>query len=208
MITYLLNNDWDKGSKMLSSLLNRRETLILNAIEIVDIKGFSGLSTRELAKKEGVSEATIFKHFKSKNDLIMAILEYFSQYDKAIMRSIENNKLDPVDSIYSFIESFISYYENYHEITAIFNSYESLISNDDFKQKIKEIFFERNNFLNNLIKDAIEKNRVSLDIESEQLTDIIYGTLRGVIYRWRLLDYQFSIRSYFMEILKSILKVF
>ncbi|MEO1784830.1 TetR/AcrR family transcriptional regulator [Thermodesulfobium sp. 4217-1] len=193
---------------MLSSLLHRRETLILTAIEIINEKEFGGLSTRELAKREGVSESAIFKHFKSKNDLIMAILDYFSQYDKAIMRSIENNKLDPVDSIYMFIDSFISYYENYPEITVIFNSYESLVSNDDFKQKIKEIFFERNNFLNSLIKDAIKKNRISLDIESEQLTDIIYGTLRGVIYKWRLLDYQFSLRSYFMAILKFILKAF
>lgn len=37
-------------------------------------KGFSGTKTREIAEKAGVSEALIFKHFPSKEDLYAAIL--------------------------------------------------------------------------------------------------------------------------------------
>ncbi|HWQ42004.1 MAG TPA: helix-turn-helix domain-containing protein [Desulfosporosinus sp.] len=53
-------------------------------IEVIDEQGLQGLTTREVAKKQDISESTIFKHYKSKNELILAVLDYFSQYDQAI----------------------------------------------------------------------------------------------------------------------------
>ncbi|MBI5233338.1 MAG: TetR/AcrR family transcriptional regulator [Deltaproteobacteria bacterium] len=38
-------------------------------------KGFRGTTTREIARQAGVSEATIFKHFRRKDDLYMAIID-------------------------------------------------------------------------------------------------------------------------------------
>jgi len=44
------------------------------ALEVVAEHGFHGTSTRELARRAGVSEALVFRHFPTKEDLIRAIL--------------------------------------------------------------------------------------------------------------------------------------
>lgn len=43
------------------------------AIEIFAEKGYAATSTSEIAKKAGVAEGTIFRHYKTKNDLLLAI---------------------------------------------------------------------------------------------------------------------------------------
>jgi AcrR family transcriptional regulator len=52
----------------------RKAGIIRSAAEIFGEKGFSGTKTREIAARAGVSEALIFKHFPSKEDLYAAIL--------------------------------------------------------------------------------------------------------------------------------------
>jgi AcrR family transcriptional regulator len=43
------------------------------AIEIFSEKGFAATSTSEIAQKAGVAEGTIFRHYKTKKDLLLSI---------------------------------------------------------------------------------------------------------------------------------------
>ncbi|MFZ3591102.1 TetR/AcrR family transcriptional regulator [Bacillus sp. DJP31] len=44
------------------------------AIDIFSEKGFAATSTSEIAKKAGVAEGTIFRHYKTKKDLLFSIV--------------------------------------------------------------------------------------------------------------------------------------
>lgn len=56
---------------------DERRTRILDAaLKVFSEKGFHGATTRELAKAAGVSEALIFRHFPSKEDLYAALQTY------------------------------------------------------------------------------------------------------------------------------------
>ena len=52
----------------------RKAGIIASAASLFAEKGFNGTKTREIAARAGVSEALIFKHFPSKEDLYAAIL--------------------------------------------------------------------------------------------------------------------------------------
>jgi AcrR family transcriptional regulator len=80
---------YDRGIKMpeqnqnnlFEELLNQDETLtekqkkiLESAIEIFAEKGYSATSTSEIAKKAGVAEGTIFRHYKTKKELLLSIV--------------------------------------------------------------------------------------------------------------------------------------
>ena len=54
----------------------RRRQLIEVAINLFSRKGFGGATTREIAQAAGVTEAIIFRHFATKQDLYAAILDH------------------------------------------------------------------------------------------------------------------------------------
>jgi TetR/AcrR family transcriptional regulator len=54
---------------------DRRHQLIRVAIALFSKKGFSGTTTKEIARVAGVTEAIIFRHFPTKDDLYAAILD-------------------------------------------------------------------------------------------------------------------------------------
>jgi TetR/AcrR family transcriptional regulator len=54
---------------------DRRRQLIEVAIDLFAKKGFGGATTKEIAAAAGVTEAIIFRHFATKQDLYQAILD-------------------------------------------------------------------------------------------------------------------------------------
>ncbi len=57
------------------SAVERRRQLIEVAIDLFSRKGFGGTTTREIAAAAGVTEAIIFRHFATKQELYKAILD-------------------------------------------------------------------------------------------------------------------------------------
>src|ERR1035438_2141966 len=53
---------------------DRRIQLVETALDFFSRKGFSGTTTKEIAAAAGVTEAIIFRHFPTKQDLYNAVL--------------------------------------------------------------------------------------------------------------------------------------
>src|SRR5215470_9897365 len=54
---------------------DRRRQLIRGAVDLFSRHGFSGTRTKDIAAACGVSEAILFRHFATKEDLYRAILD-------------------------------------------------------------------------------------------------------------------------------------
>ncbi len=55
---------------------DRRRQLVETALDFFSRKGFSGTTTKEIATAAGVTEALIFRHFPTKQDLYNAVLDH------------------------------------------------------------------------------------------------------------------------------------
>ncbi len=65
-----------KSSKKLHKL-QKREAILETALELFQNKGFSNVSTETIAKEANVAKGTVFHHFKSKDDLALAVVNRF-----------------------------------------------------------------------------------------------------------------------------------
>ena len=57
--------------------ITRKEAILLTATKMFSEKGYRTTSMSEVAKAAGVADGTIFYHFKTKEDLFVAVLEHF-----------------------------------------------------------------------------------------------------------------------------------
>ncbi|MBC7958555.1 MAG: TetR/AcrR family transcriptional regulator, partial [Vallitaleaceae bacterium] len=108
------------------TLMIRKESIVLTAIDLMNEFGVQALSTKEIAKREGISEGAVFKHYPRKSDLVLAVLDYFSKYDKDIYEAIEKRGLKPKEAIAYVIDAYATYYQGYPAITAITQAYDEM----------------------------------------------------------------------------------
>jgi hypothetical protein len=47
------------------------------SVDLFSKKGFSGVSVREIARNVGIKESSLYNHFKSKDDILVKIFDFF-----------------------------------------------------------------------------------------------------------------------------------
>jgi AcrR family transcriptional regulator len=181
--------------KIMDDILHRKDRLIITTIDIIDEVGMQGLSTREIAKRQGVSEATLFRHYKSKNELLLAVLEFYSQYDKDIFQSTQLKKLSPLESIRFYMTSYMEYYENYPAITSIMMYSEVLNKEPEIAEAQNRIFINRRAALMQFVENAQKCEDITTTVDSEVIVDLMCGYIGEVCMRWRNNKYDFPLKE-------------
>jgi len=183
------------------NLLHRKEQLILTTIDIIDDLGIQKLTTREIAGRQGVSEATLFRHFKNKNELLLAVLDYFIQFDVDIVQSAQLRELSPLDALLYHITSYAEYYQNYPAITAILQLFDVLRYEEELADKVKGIQESRTATLRQLIKEVQRVGELRKDVDNDMIAVMISGFCREITLNWRLNHYKYSLSDKTQETL-------
>ena len=87
--------------------MTKKELILNKSLELFSSKGFESTSTRSIADAAEVSEGLIFKHFKSKNGLLSALLKIGASKSTPEIQKIKNHK-EPKEVISSCIKLLLS----------------------------------------------------------------------------------------------------
>ena len=188
--------------------MHRKEKIVLSAIDLINEFGIHNLSTKEIARRLGISESTIFKEFPKKNDLVLAVLNQFSLYDNDIFSTAISSIENPKEAILFYIDSYMIYYENYPAITALEPAYDLLRGNVELESAAKRILLTRQGFVRQLIEAAQSAGIIRDDIDSEVIADLFAANWKGICLKWRIKEFNFSLRREIENTTKLLLDVF
>ena len=83
-----------------------RQAIIDSGRHIIVEKGLLGLSMRDLAKSVGCSPATLYKHFKNKEDILAAIREEGWQIMAQLSAEKTPNAVTPREALLALSHTF------------------------------------------------------------------------------------------------------
>lgn len=192
---------------MKNLLLNRKEKIILSTIDLINEIGIKELSIKEIAKRENVTEASLYKHFKSKEQILLEVLDYYSKYDIHIINTLNNNQKDEKENILEYFRLYSVYYESYPAVTSIFSSYQVMLYDEKLGAKVRQIINQKVRFMEDLIISGQKNGNISSNIEPENLICILSGSFEKVIVTWRLSNFEFSFKDKALKIINDILKL-
>lgn len=82
---------------------NNLSTKIIEAArELFMENGFKGTTTKMIAQKAGVNEATLFRHFKSKEGIFLEMSNGIENYSHTRLISILESDIPPEEMLYQF----------------------------------------------------------------------------------------------------------
>ena len=84
--------------------MNRKEEIIHATLELASKQGLRSLSMEQIAKKVGIKKPSLYNHFKSKSELIVATYEYLRKnakeknvfFDADFKELIEGNSVEQI----------------------------------------------------------------------------------------------------------------
>ncbi len=98
-----------------------KEKFLKAAVKELEEHGVADFSIRRVAKKCGLSCAAPYKHFESKNDLLLEVMRYIGKKWKNVLDStIEEHKYEPVkDQLVAICMAYVAFLCTYPEYQTI-----------------------------------------------------------------------------------------
>ena len=91
--------------------LEKRKADIISAVlRLVDRKGLNGVTTKRIALEVGVTEGALYKHFRSKNEIFLRILEVTELQLQEEYAGVAARGLGPgqrIDALFSFLVAYL-----------------------------------------------------------------------------------------------------
>lgn len=133
----------------------RQEQIKQAVLHIIYTDGLKNLSTRNLAKRIGMSEATIFRHFASKQDIILAIIKDVQRDFIGTLRNIANSNLQAKERLDAFLCQTVQYLIKNKGITILLLSEASHNNDEELKRNLLQIFNNQKKLVSKIILDGI-----------------------------------------------------
>lgn len=153
----------------------RQEQIKQAVIDIVYTDGLKGLSTRNLAKKIGMSEGAIFRHFNSKRDIILAIINDVQRDFIGALRAIAGSGKEPAQKLNEFICQTVTYLVENKGITMLLFSESSQNNDEELKTNLLQIFNEQKQLVSKIIYEGIEADIWNKAIPVENIAMLYMG---------------------------------
>ncbi len=162
--------------------MNRKECILDAATQLFAAKGFEATPTAEVAKVAGVSEGTIFHHFKTKDGVLIHIIRrmmnlYYKEVCAEARKAISG--LDAVERMIRLHFRFIN--EHTLEFLVIFRDLPAHFLKPDLPQR--KMVHDHVTRVFRLLTEAIERGQSDgsiQDVPAEKTAFILRGLLIGL----------------------------
>jgi AcrR family transcriptional regulator len=189
---------------------NRQRDIIEAAIQIISRQGFKDLTIKNLAAGIGLSEAALYRHFASKNELIQAMLDYFADLSGKVIEDIQCSGLIPTACIERFVISRFDLFEANPDLGNVLFSEELFRNDPALMDHMRSIMHGHRNAVVGYITAAQQMGHIDSAIDPVQLFRIIIGSMRFLVTQWNISGHSFSLIDEgraLIETLKKLIEV-
>jgi AcrR family transcriptional regulator len=194
---------------MSTNNFTERQIEIMEAATLrIDKFGIQELTIKNLATDINLSEAALYRHFKSKNEIMLSLLNYFIEELKTRLSKILNNtdrKASEllIDIFDSQLKTFV---KNPSIVTVIFS--ESIFQfNKELSETVSAMMEMMQSYIEKIVKKGQEDGSISKIVGISTLTIIIMGGMRITVLKWKLTGHQSDLVKDGRKVLDGIFKM-
>jgi AcrR family transcriptional regulator len=170
-----------------------RQTQIVNAARKVIIKyGSEHVTVKRIAREVGISETAVYRHFKSKKDILLLLAEYI---ERSLVEDITKAKIKgrtPLEILNEVLISHLSAVERRRGVS--FQVIAEIISFGDKKlnSRVSQIIERYTGCLKELLVQGVEVGEIREDIDLNAVANALFGIIQGLVNIWALRNYSFD----------------
>lgn len=179
----LLKNKIINNEKM----TDKQRKILESSIDLFSENGFANTSTSEIAKRAGVAEGTIFKHFGSKDNLLIATILPFIVHDvfpeiaiQFAEHTLKPQYMDFRAFVHAFIKDRLIFINENHKVAKIFIT--EIMYKEETRAKLFSLIpMEFKDSLNSIL-DSFKKSNQIVNWPNPTILRFIITTIAGYAF--------------------------
>lgn len=153
----------------------RQEQIKKAVLDIIFKDGLNQLSTRNLANRVGITEGAIFRHFKSKRDIMLGIMQDVKTDLIGEMRKIALGAEESENKLFAFLCWHVKYLIDNKGITILLFSEAAHMNDKELKDNLHEILAEQKSLFSKIIRDGMTEGLWNKKLAVDDIATIYMG---------------------------------
>lgn len=171
----------------------RQKEIVQAARKLIVKHGSENVTIRKIAKEIGVTEGAIYKHFKSKRDVLSLLID---NIENTIIADIDSNRTGEVNTIYS-LENIVTAHVSAiqqrkgvsHQVIAEILSVGDKKLNKQLTTMINKYIFR----IKDILADGVKSGIIRPDIDLDATARMFFSLTQGLVTIWALSQYSFDL---------------
>ncbi len=173
----------------------KKNKIIEAAVEVFAEKGFFNANVRDVARKAGVADGTIYVYFKGKDDLLISLFEQKMETILVDFREKLKAITDPLERLQEFIRTYFQLIKNDMHLAEVFQV-ELRQSSKFLKDYHNQKFLDFLNIIASILEAGISIGFFRQDINIDVAKIMIFGAIDEVARQWILgADEKYSLQE-------------
>jgi len=174
----------------------RQEQIIQAAMNLIASRGLKGLSMAALANRIGLVPSAIYRHFKSKNNIVDMVLDSIQEKLLTNIRITCKETSESMDRLQRILKRHVEILRENRAIPRIIFTEDVFSGNPKRKTKVYRIVNGYLGGLNKIIRDGQEKGQIRSDMDSKTIALMFLGMIQPGAILWFLSDGKFDISKH------------
>lgn len=194
---------------MINKEFTERQIEIMEAATLrIDKCGIQELTIKNLAADLNLSEAALYRHFKSKNEIMLGLLTYFIlEMKERIDLIMTNNDKHPSEILKQIFASQLNTFVQKPAIVSVIFAEGIFQFNKELHEKVSEVMDTMQKNIKELITKGQNEKFYSTLLGVDAISTIIMGSMRMVVLKWKLSGNKSNLVSDGKTILNGLLKM-
>ncbi|MCS7000600.1 MAG: TetR/AcrR family transcriptional regulator [Bacteroidota bacterium] len=176
----------------------KRQQIIAAAIRVFAQRGFHATKIEHIAEAAGIGKGTIYEYFSSKDELFLAVYDYWmDSYEAAMQQAAEKHADDPLATADALIETAIAFYQEhaaYAPILLEFWAHALRSDNPHCLERIRKMKQVLGEIGARTARQLIAKGLFT-QVDVESFAQLELGISDGIFLHWVLDGQQYSLRD-------------
>ena len=182
----------------------RKDNLIDSALQVFAEKGYADATMTDIAKKAGVSTPVLYEYFKTKEDLLFAIPEKFTEEPIRIAEYVAPYLRGAEAKIRGIVQGYLSIYDS-NPLYASLVMLELKTNRKFIKAKAYDIVKRASRGLLGVIQEGINDGTFKENTDAFLIRSMILGTIEHLCIRQLLLGEPKNLSQYTDPIVDTVL---
>lgn len=187
---------------------DRQIEIMEAATNRIDQYGIQELTIKNLAADLNLSEAALYRHFKSKNEILLGLLSFFIQeMNTRIAQIVKNVEQSPSVLISEIFNSQLLTFTKKPAIVSVIFSEGIFQFNKDLSKKVSNMMEIMQTNISTIVSRGQQEKIFATLLGPDAITTVIMGSMRMVVLKWKLSGNKSNLVSDGNSVLKGILKM-
>ena len=180
----------------------RKKQIMDAARKLIVRSGSEHVTVRNMAKEVGITEAAIYRHFKSKREILSFLADSVADgllHDIDMARNVGFTSLEIIDEI---LRTHLSGIEQKRGMSFLVLAEVISFGDKSLNKKVSDnirIYVDR---LKILLSDGVRAELIRKDIDLEAAALLLFGMIQGLVYTWALSGYKFDLTKKYSDLWK------